>query len=45
MAVAVVAGVVTALVWALRRAFWIPLLGWWSHLVVEVFTHSVDFYP
>lgn len=22
-----------------------PLLGWWSHIVIDVFTHSADFYP
>lgn len=42
---AVVAGVVTALLWGLRRSLWIPLLGWWSHIVIDVFTHSADFYP
>ncbi len=29
---AVVAGAVTLGVWALQRALWIPLLGWWSHI-------------
>ena len=42
---AVVAGAVTALLWALRRSLWIPLLGWWSHILIDVFTHSADFYP
>ena len=42
---AVVAGVVTALLWAVMRSIWIPLLGWWSHIVIDVFTHSADFYP
>ena len=42
---AVVAGVVTALLWAWRRTLWIPLLGWWSHIVIDVFTHSADYYP
>ena len=42
---AVVAAVVTLLVWRLRRALWIPLLGWWSHIVIDVFTHSADYYP
>ena len=42
---AIVAAAVTFLVWAVRRAFWIPLLGWWSHIVINVFTHSADFYP
>ena len=42
---AIVAGAVTLLVWAVRRSAWIPLLGWWSHIVIDVFTHSADFYP
>jgi membrane-bound metal-dependent hydrolase YbcI (DUF457 family) len=42
---AVGAVVVTLLVWRLRRALWIPLLGWWSHIVIDVFTHSADDYP
>jgi len=41
---AVVAGVVTLLLWKLRGALWLPLLGWWSHIVIDVFTHSADFY-
>jgi LexA-binding, inner membrane-associated putative hydrolase len=39
-----VAGLVTFIVWTARRAFWIPLLGWWSHIVIDVFTHSADYY-
>ena len=39
-----VAGLVTLIVWLARRAFWIPLLGWWSHIVIDVFTHSADYY-
>ena len=39
-----VAGFVTLIVWAVRRAFWVPLLGWWSHIVIDVFTHSADYY-
>ncbi len=42
---AIVAGVVTLLVWSWRRALWIPLLGWWSLGVIDVFTHSADYYP
>ena len=41
---AVVAGVVTLLVWRFRPALWIPLLDWWSHIVIDVFTHSTDYY-
>ena len=39
-----VAALVTGVVWAVRRAFWIPLLGWWSHIAIDVFTHSADYY-
>jgi hypothetical protein len=42
---AIVAAAVTAIVWASRKAPWWPLLGWWSHIVIDVFTHSADFYP
>jgi hypothetical protein len=42
---ALVAGTVTALLCVARRALWIPLLGWWSHIVIDVFTHSARFYP
>lgn len=41
---AVVAGALTISVWWLRRALWLPLLGWWSHIVIDVFTHSADYY-
>ncbi len=42
---AVVAGAVTLGLWALRRTLWLPLLGWWSHIVIDVFTHSAAYYP
>jgi hypothetical protein len=42
---AVVAGLVTLALYAVTRSLWIPLLGWWSHIVIDVFTHSADFYP
>ena len=42
---AIVAGAVTLLVWAVSRRLWIPLLGWWSHILIDVFTHSADFFP
>ena len=41
---AVVAGLVTLLLWLPKRRFWIPLAGWWSHIVIDVFTHSAAFY-
>jgi hypothetical protein len=42
---AVVAGAVTALVHWRRASVWVPLWGWWSHIVIDVFTHSADYYP
>lgn len=42
---AVIAAGVTAVLWAVRRAFWLPLAGWWLHIVIDVFTHSADYYP
>jgi hypothetical protein len=42
---AIVAGVVTALLGCWLRSLWIPLLGWWSHIVIDIFTHSADYYP
>lgn len=42
---AVVAGTVTLLTWGWLRVLWLPLLGWWSHLVIDVFTHSAAFFP
>ena len=39
-----IAATVTAAVWVVRRAFCVPLLGWWSHIVIDVFTHSADYY-
>lgn len=37
---AVVAGLVTSLIWFRRRMWMVPLLGWWSHVAIDVFTHS-----
>jgi hypothetical protein len=39
-----IAALVTGAVWAARRSFCIPLLGWWVHIVIDVFTHSADYY-
>jgi hypothetical protein len=41
---AVLAATLTLLLWGLLRRFWIPLAGWWSHIVIDFFTHSDDFY-
>lgn len=42
---AVVAAGVTLAVALRWRVFWWPLFGWWLHIVIDVFTHSADFYP
>ena len=36
---------VTAATWLWLRVFWWPLAGWWSHILIDVVTHSDDFYP
>lgn len=41
----VVLGVLTLLIWLRTRRIWVPLLGWWSHVIIDVFSHSRDFYP
>ena len=33
---AIVAGAAALLVWGVLRSFWIPLLGWWSHIMIDV---------
>jgi membrane-bound metal-dependent hydrolase YbcI (DUF457 family) len=42
---AVVASGVTLITLLAWCALWIPLLGWWSHIVLDVFTHSAEYYP
>jgi len=42
---AIIAAVVTLMMWAWMRSFWVPLFGWWSHVIIDVFTHSADYYP
>ena len=42
---AVVAGAATLLSWLVMRGVWFPLWGWWSHVLIDVPTHSADFYP
>ena len=41
---ALVAALATLLSWVFLRRFWWPLVGWWMHIVIDVFTHSRDFY-
>jgi len=42
---AIIAGICTAAIAGFLRRFWLPLAGWWSHVAIDVFTHSADFYP
>lgn len=42
---ALVAAAATAMVWLATRSVWLPLFGWWTHIVIDVFTHSAEFYP
>lgn len=42
---AVIAGAVTVFARAIPRRLWPLLAGWWSHIVIDVFTHSAQFYP
>jgi hypothetical protein len=41
----VIAGIVTLFCAIVARSVLPVLLGWWSHIVIDVFTHSADFYP
>lgn len=42
---AIVAAVVSLIAWRIWRKQWLPLLGWWSHILIDIPTHSADFYP
>lgn len=42
---AIAAALVTQICWLAVRTVPIALLGWWSHIVIDLFTHSADFYP
>jgi hypothetical protein len=40
----VVLSLLTALLWFMLRRFPIVLLGWWSHVLLDIPTHSADYY-
>jgi LexA-binding, inner membrane-associated putative hydrolase len=42
---AIVASLISLLIWLASHRLWLPLLGWWSHILIDVPTHSADFYP
>ena len=41
----VVAGIATVTLSIGLGRVWLPLLGWWSHIVIDLFTHSAGYYP
>ena len=42
---AIIAGAVTLLAWFVMRRVWFPLWGWWLHILIDIPTHSADYYP
>ncbi len=42
---AIVAGFVSLIAWRFWPQQCLPLLGWWSHILIDIPTHSADFYP
>ncbi len=43
---AVMAGLVSLLIWPRGHVRWrYLLLGWWSHILIDTFTHSANYYP
>ncbi|MBI5898476.1 MAG: hypothetical protein HZB40_04565 [Rhodocyclales bacterium] len=40
----VLALIVTAALWRWRASLGLPLAGWWSHILIDVLTHSSDYY-
>ena len=41
---AVIVGAITALAWVLTRCFPWMILGWWSHVLLDIPTHSAEYY-
>lgn len=41
---AVIAALATIIAWVRRPALLLPLSGWWTHIVLDVATHSDDYY-
>ncbi len=42
---AAIASAITLVAWLLTGKLWLPLLAWWSHILIDVVTHSDDYYP
>lgn len=41
----VVWAIVFALVWAIMRKPFLPMFAWPLHIILDIFTHSTDFFP
>lgn len=41
----IIAGFVSLVAWLALGRFLIPLFGWWSHILIDIPTHSANFYP
>lgn len=41
---ALIAGAVSLIVWVVKRAWLVPLFGWWLHIATDVPTHSAEYY-
>lgn len=39
-----IAAAVSLMVSVACPEYWMPLFGWWLHIVIDVFTHSADYY-
>lgn len=42
---AVIAGLVSPVIWWAMPQSHLPLLAWWSHILIDIPTHSADFFP
>lgn len=40
----VIAAAVTLVAFAFLKMFLFPLVGWWIHIVIDIFTHSKEYY-
>lgn len=40
----VIVAAVTFLTWFYLKRFFIPLAGWWIHILIDIFTHSKEYY-
>lgn len=41
---ALIAAAVALAAWRLLGRLWIPLVGWWAHIALDIPTHSDDYY-